>query len=255
MPQKIPDIHSMPILGLGTWELLGKACTNAIKMALDLGYRHIDTADVYHNHQAIAEGIIGFPREQLYIVSKIAEQNLAPKLLASTCERLLKELKTPYLDQLLIHWPWPAISAESSLAEMVRLQERNLVRHIGVSNFYVEELQRLEKFHLPIFANQIQLHPYLQEKALVEYCQQQNIAVVAYSPIKPVRIASDPILKEIGETHSKTPIQVVLRWIIQRNIAVIPKASSYGHLKENIELFDFALSHAEMSRIATLDRT
>jgi 2,5-diketo-D-gluconate reductase B len=250
MPKDIPQINGMPVLGLGTWDLLGDTCTNSVKMALDLGYRHIDTADVYHNHQAIANAIQDFPREQLYIVTKIAEDNLRPSRILQTCERFLRELKTPYIDQLLIHWPILRLPPAHSLEEMFKLQQRGLVRHIGVSNFGVELLQGLE--HFPLFANQIELSPYLPQQALANYCQSHGIAVVAYSPIKEVRKAPDPLLTSIAKNYGKTPIQVSLRWIIQLQMAVIPKATSFEHLQENMNIFDFSLSDEEMQKISNL---
>lgn len=253
MKKAIPNIGPMPALGLGTWRLSGTACTQSVKLALELGYRHIDTAHVYHNHEAIAEAIHGFPREQLYIVSKIIEDDLRPNRVLPACERCLSELKTPYLDLLLIHWPSNSIPAEETLEAMVGLKERGLVKEIGVSNFMISNLKPLEKHHFPILANQIELHPYLQEDQLTQYCQQHKIIVVAYRPIQRAQVLKEKLLQDFGDKYQKTPIQITLRWLFQKNIVSIPKATSLEHLKENLEIFDFSLSEKEMKAIASLN--
>lgn len=253
MEQTIPYIGTIPALGLGTWRLSGSECTQSVKTALNLGYRHIDTADVYHNHEAIAEAIRGFSRDQLFLVSKIVEENLQPDRVELACERILKELKTPYLDLLLIHWPSENIPAERTLEKMFQLKERELALQIGVSNFMIPNLKQIEKFHFQIFANQIELHPYLQEVELVNYCQQRGMVVVAYRPIQRAEVNKEPLLQSLGDKHKKTPIQITLRWIFQRNIVSIPKATTREHLQENLEIFDFSLSDEEMKKIADLD--
>lgn len=250
----IPNIGNIPAIGLGTWKLTGKQCTEAVKRALEIGYRHIDTAHVYYNHAAIGEAIQHFPREQLFLVSKITEEDLDPKRVAFACERGLKELKTPYLDLLLIHWPSETIPAEKTLQAMLKLKERGLVRQIGVSNFMLSDLNQIEGYKLPILCNQIELHPYLQESKLVEYCQARQIIIVAYRPIQRATVTDDRLLNQLGIKHAKTAIQVTLRWLYQRNIVSIPKATSLKHLQENIDIFDFELSDEEMQAIAKLNQ-
>lgn len=253
MKHSTPHIGPMPAIGLGTWRLTGDECTYSIKAALELGYRHIDTADMYKNHREIGEAIVGFPREKLYLVSKVAEADLYPKRIAPACERFLKELNTSYLDLLLIHWPSETIAAEKTLFEMVKLKERGLIRNIGVSNFMLADLRPLEEYEFPILANQIELHPYLQEEKLVNYCQKKDIIIVAYRPIQRGEVNEDPVLHQLGKKHKKTPVQITLRWLFQRNIVSIPKATSFEHLKENFGIFDFSLSDDEMSAIAALE--
>lgn len=253
MKQIIPTIGPIPAVGLGTWRLTGTECTQSIITALEIGYRHIDTADVYNNHEAIGAAIEGFAREELFIVSKIIEENLQPERVAPACERILHELKTPYLDMLLIHWPSKKIPAEQTLAEMVKLKEKGLIQHVGVSNFMLEDLHLIDLNHVPVLANQIELHPYLQEIELVNYCQKHSVIPVAYRPIQRAEVAKEPILQELAEKHGKSPVQITLRWIFQRNIVSIPKATSREHLKENLEIFDFTLSNEDMKKIAKLE--
>lgn len=254
MQINIPKIGSIPAIGLGTWKLNGKVCTATIKEALELGYRHIDTAQAYQNHESIAEGIKGFPREQLFLVSKINDFDLDPQKVPRACEIILQELNTPYLDLLLIHWPSEKIPTEQTLEAMIKLKEKGLVRHIGVSNFLLIELHKLKEYHFPIFCNQIELHPYLQEYELVEYCQAHNMIVVAYRPIQRATVMEENLLIQLGEKYEKTPVQITLRWLFQRNIASIPKATSKEHLKENLDIFNFSLSGQEMNEIAKIDR-
>lgn len=253
MKNTIPNIGPMPSIGLGTWKLSGPECTRSVKLALDLGYRHIDTAQVYNNHTEIAEALLGFPREQLFLVSKIIEQDLHPERVASTCECCLQELKTPYLDLLLIHWPSKTIPAASTLEAMLKLKERGLIRHMGISNFRLSDLQEIENRQFPLLANQIELHPYLQENELVDYCQQHEVIVVSYHPIQRAQVIQEPTLQQLGEKHAKTPVQITLRWLFQKNIVSIPKSTSREHLTENLDIFDFSLSEEEMQAIAKLN--
>lgn len=253
MKYVVPKIGVMPAIGLGTWRLSGSGCVEAVKMALRLGYRHIDTADMYGNHVEVGKGIKGFPREEIFLVSKIIYENLQPKKVEVACRRILQELDTPYLDLLLIHWPSKEVSSEHTLEAMMRLMELDLVRHLGVSNFMISHLQEIEKRHFPIIANQIELHPYLQEVALTDYCQKRGIIVTAYRPIQKGEVEKDKLLKGMALKHGKTPVQITLRWLFQRGIVSIPKASSEEHLRHNLEIFDFVLSEEDMEAIATLD--
>jgi 2,5-diketo-D-gluconate reductase B len=253
MKHAIPYIGPMPALGLGTWRLTGDECTKSVKMALELGFRHIDTADLYNNHSAIAAAIKSVEREQLFLVSKIAYDDLDPVNVKKACQRILRELKTPYLDLLLIHWPSSHYPSEATLEAMVRLKEAQLIRHLGVSNFQITALKSLEKHHFPILTNQIELHPYLQERELVDYCQKQGIIVTAYRPIQRGEVAREPVLQQIAQRHRKTAIQVALRWLFQRNAVAIPKASNREHLLEDMGFFDFSLSEQEMQEIVQMD--
>ncbi len=252
-PIQVPKIGVMPALGIGTWRLSGRECEQSIKWALELGYRHIDTAAVYANHEAIAPAIKGFPREELFVVSKIIYEDLHHNNVQQACERILKELGTPYLDVLLIHWPSAEVAPETTLAAMMKLKEKQLIRHLGVSNFMIADLEKLEKKHFPILTNQIELHPYLQEESLTQYCQQNGMIVTAYRPIQKGEVDREPLLQTIGAKYKKTPVQVTLRWLFQRNIVSIPKASSKEHLLENISIFDFVLTQEEMQAIAQLE--
>lgn len=244
----------IPLVGLGTYKLQGKECEKVIKQAFDLGYRHIDTADVYENHSAIGKAIQRLPREELFLVTKVPMQDLAPSDVKKDVPRFLKELKTDYIDLLLIHWPNPHIQMNTTLDAMMTFVEKGLVKHIGVSNFVRSHLKEIAPYHFPILTNQIELHPYFQRKLLVAACKKMKITITAYRPLAKGVFEDDPTLKAIGKKYDKSPSQIALRWLVQQDIPVIPKASTARHLKDNIDLFDFSLTQKEMKIIEGLDQ-
>ena len=243
----------LPFIGLGTWRLSSNECEKTISQALELGYRHIDTADVYHNHQAIGLAIKSFPREQLFLTTKIFTNDLVPSRVNDAASRFLDELKVNYLDLLLIHWPNPEVNLVETLEAMVSLIEKGITRFIGVSNFVRFHLEAIASYHFPLLTNQIELHPYLQRKSLVKTCKNMGIKVTAYRPLAKGAFEDDPLMQKIGKKYGKTPSQIALRWLIQQDIYVIPKASTFQHLKDNIEIFDFNLTDADMHEIESLD--
>lgn len=241
----------IPKIGLGTWKLTGKECEETVRKALDLGYRHIDTADVYQNHQEIAKAIKGFPRKELFICSKIMGDDLDPKRVKKATLRFLDELETNYLDLLLIHWPLPGMDIVETVRAMMAVQEEGLTKLIGVSNFVRSHLQLLEGF--PIATNQIELHPYYQRRALVAMCEKMGISLTAYRPVAKGAFETDQTMLKIGRKLGKTPSQIALKWLLQKGYIVIPKASNLKHLKDNISL-DFELSPEEMETIDHLEK-
>lgn len=248
----VPKKHGMPLIGLGTWKLRGDDCIRTIPLAYDMGYTHIDTADVYENHHDIAKAIRFLPREDLFITTKVAFTDLEPEKVRQAVPRYLKELHTDYIDLLLIHWPNPDVDMNTTLEAMMDFKDQGVVREIGVSNFMRSHLEKIRDF--PIFTNQIEMHPYLQHKPLVAACQQRGIPITAYRPLAKGAFEQDPILKEIGKNHGKSASQVALRWLIQQDIVAIPKASNPLHLKANLEIFDFTLTEDEMKSLAKLDQ-
>lgn len=250
----IPLIGPMPAIGLGTWRLVGDECISTIREALELGYRHIDTADMYGNHREVGEGIRNFSREELFLVSKIIDAELRSENVQKACDRILNELQTPYLDLLLIHWPSKTIPIEETLESMEKLIYLQKTKYIGVSNFLIEHLKQSNLSRFPLLTNQIEMHPYLQEKALVKACQENGMIVTAYRPLGKGIVMDNVLLHEIGSAYNKTPAQVVLRWLYQQNIVSIPKAGSRKHLIENISIFDFQLSSEDMHLISTLEQ-
>lgn len=184
----------------------------------------------------------------------LEREDLNPNHVERAVERYLSELATPYLDLLLIHWPSDSIPMEKTLEAMIAVKERGLVRNIGVSNFMISDLKPLEKYHFPLLANQIELHPYCQEDELTRYCKKHAIIVVAYRPLQRAEVLKEQVLQELGEKYQKTTVQITLRWLFQKNIVSIPKATSLEHLKENIEIFDFSLSPKDMQMIGKINQ-
>ncbi len=244
----------VPALGLGTYLLTGRACRRGVAEAIDIGYRHIDTAVAYGNEEETGQGLrdAGIARENIFLTTKIWMDNLIPSRIAPATGESLSRLRTPYVDLLLIHWPTPTMELEACLDEMQTLQAAGKVRHIGVSNFPPALMQRAAA-HAPIFCNQVEFHPYLDQSALRALAQECDALLTAYSPIVRGAVLHDKTLQDIAAAHGKTPVQVTLRWLLQLDhVAAIPKASDSQHRRQNFDLFDFELDHEEMRRIDAL---
>ena len=253
---KIPKQQhtGIPLIGLGTWKLKGKECEKTVQAALEMGYRHIDTADIYENHQEIGRAIHSWKREELFLVSKIASYELSPAAIEKAVPRFLKELKTDYLDLLLVHWPDPEVSLSDSLQAMLKFKENGIIRAVGLSNCVRAHLKEIHPFHFPIATNQIEIHPYLQRKVLVKACIKEGISLTAYRPLAKGVFETDPVLQKIGSHHHKSPSQIALRFLVQQDIVAIPKAANLQHLENNLHIFDFKLSEQEMKEIEKLDQ-
>jgi diketogulonate reductase-like aldo/keto reductase len=253
--KKLNDGYEIPMIGIGTWQQIEKEkCINAIKYALKIGYRHIDTADGYMNHEYIKEAIKGFIREKLYITTKILRDFLDPKIIESQCDRFLMELGIDYLDLLLVHWPDRTKPLADISYEMLKLKKKGKVKSVGVSNYTSHHLQDLIDNNIKIAVNQIEFHPYLNQKDLLNFCNRHSIAITAYSPLARRKILCDPEIKQIAKKHSKTNSQITLRWLIQKDLIVIPKATSENHIKENFEIFDFKLDEEDMEKMENIGK-
>jgi 2,5-diketo-D-gluconate reductase B len=254
----------VPRLGLGTWRLTGDDCREAVGTALDLGYRHIDTAQVYTNERQVGDALAAsdVPREDVFLATKLGPQRSYDDVLRTT-EESLARLGTDYLDLLLIHWPNgrppgsppnPLSSAPDhaeTLDAMNELVDNGRVRNIGVSNFGVDGLDAARELSdAPILTNQVQYHPFWDQQDLHSYCRVHDVLLTAYSPLGHGGVIDDPVLERIARRHAKTPAQVALRWLVQQEqVATIPKATSREHLEANMAIFDFELSAAEMREI------
>ena len=244
----------MPVIGLGTWKLTGSRCTDAVNKAVRMGYSHIDTADAYGNHEDIGKAISSMDRRKLFITSKLWRDSLRHDDAIASCDRFLKELKTSHIDMLLIHWPNKDVPIEETLSAMRVLQEAGKIRGIGVSNFTVRHLKEALETGVQISVNQVEFHPYLNQESLLAFCKENGIAVTAYSPLARGRILGDDIVKGLAEKHGKTPAQVSLRWLVQKGIICIPKASSEEHMMENLRVFGWELDRNDMKALDSLDR-
>jgi diketogulonate reductase-like aldo/keto reductase len=237
---KLSSGDDIPAVGLGTWQLEGEKCRRVVKQAIKIGYRHIDTAEIYGNQRFIGQAIKGI-REGIFITSKVWLENLHFDDVLNACENSLKELKREYIDLYLIHWPNRNVDIKETMMAMKRLLDDGLIRNVGVSNFTINHLKDALKTGVKIVANQVEFHPYFFQKELFDFCKRNNILVIAYSPLGRGNLLKDEKIVEISKKHGRTPAQVCLRWLYEKGIASIPKASSAKKLKENIRIFDFRL--------------
>jgi 2,5-diketo-D-gluconate reductase B len=246
----------VPKLGFGTWELTGQACAEGVRDALELGYRHVDTARAYGNEAEVRRGLeqAGVDRGAVFLTTKLSPDGLRAGQVREQLERSLRDLGTDYVDLLLIHWPDPGVPLAETLGAMSELREEGKARHLGVSNFpsgLVREALELA----PIVCDQVEYHPYLGQPELLALARERDLMLTAYSPLARGEVLRDPVLREIGEAHGKSPGQVVLRWLLdQPQVAAVPKASSHEHRVANLEVFDFELTDSERGRIAGLER-
>lgn len=237
---------SIPALGLGTWKLTGSEAKNALESALRMGYRHIDTAAYYGNHEDLAPILKTVPREELFLTTKVWRDNLSKEDFIAAVMDFLQQLDVEYLDLVLVHWPNKEIPVEETCAAFAELKKQGKIRHAGVSNFTIKHLEEIQKAStVPIVTNQVEFHPFLYQKELLEYCTKHGIRLTAYSPLARGKVIENESIKKIAESHNKTPAQIALRWLHEKDIIVIPKGSSEEHLRENMEIFDFKLTADE----------
>ncbi len=242
----------LPVLGLGTWLLRGKEGESIIASAIEMGYRHIDTAPIYSNEEAVGQAIRSYDRSSLYITSKLWIDHLSSGKVEASFYKTIEQLNTEYLDLLLIHWPIRSENIKDTLMQMQRLQESGQLISIGVSNFTVRHLRDALDSGVEIAVNQVEFHPFLNQEELLQFSLANGIATVAYAPLAGGLVASDITLCKIGERHQKTAAQVALRWLVQKGLGVVPKSASLERLRQNAAIFDFSLSQNEMSIISSL---
>jgi 2,5-diketo-D-gluconate reductase B len=248
----------MPALGLGTWRLSGAECVDAVHSALDLGYRHIDTAEMYGNEEAVGAAIAGsgVKRSEIHLTTKVWWENLAGNGIARAIEASLARLGTDYVDLYLIHWPAPEMDLAQALGALVKVQEQGLARAIGVANFPVALLrQAVEQVGAPIACNQFEYHVLLGQDRLVEYCQSKGVAVVAYAPLAQGRLAQHEELQAIAHKHKATAAQVALKWLLdQPGVAAIPKAQRRTTQQANLDALRIKLDDTDRAAIAMLPK-
>jgi diketogulonate reductase-like aldo/keto reductase len=247
---------AIPTVGLGTWMLRGRECARLVEQAIRAGYRHIDTAQMYDNEREVGDGVrASGKRGEVVVTTKIQPTQLAPYDVERSVKESLAKLRLDHIDLLLIHWPNPRVPLSETLGAMAKLKRAGYARALGVSNFTVALLAEAARVSPePLVCNQIECHPFLDQRKVIAATRQHGMAVIAYSPIARGNAKGDELLERIGKAHKKSAAQVSLRWLVQQGIAVIPRTSKVERLEENIALFDFALSDAEMAEIATLAR-
>jgi 2,5-diketo-D-gluconate reductase B len=259
MQLKTAQGTEIPEIGLGTYTLIGKECKKTVLNALEIGYRHIDTAQIYQNEREIGEAlqVSEIDREELFITTKVWYTNLDHDDVLQSAEDSLRFLKTPYVDLLLIHWPNNQYPLEQTLEAMLSLKDQGKVLHIGVSNFPLQLTRTvIEEYRIPLFTNQVEFHPFLGQFDMLDLSYDNDFLVTAYSPLAKGDVFNDTTLRRIASEYGKTPAQIALRWLIeQENVIAIPKAASTDHLKENYELYDFELSDEHFDEIDQLEKS
>jgi 2,5-diketo-D-gluconate reductase B len=249
----------MPQLGMGTFRLEGTQATQAVTDALNVGFRHVDTAQFYQNEENVGDAIktSGIDRADLFVTTKVWHESLGKDKFIPSVHESLAKLKLEHVDLLLIHWPYPGddIALESYLGSLKEAKEQGLTRHIGVSNFTIDLLEKAEAIlgKGEIYTNQIELHPFMQNRQVVKVCREKDIRVTGYMPFAVGKIMKDEGLKAIADAHGTTPAQVVLAWMDNCNIHAIPSSSNKQHLAQNIAYTDITLTREELATIDELD--
>jgi diketogulonate reductase-like aldo/keto reductase len=255
----IPEISlengdGIPKIGFGTWDIAEEDVEEPVRTALEAGYNHIDTAEGYKNEEGIGRVIKDYNREDLFITSKVLPANLNYENVIESAEQSLLNLGTSYLDLYLIHWPNPTISLRETLNAMSVLHDRGMVKNIGVSNFSYYQLMFANKIsRVPISVNQVEFHPYLYQKKLLDYCKENDIVLSASAPLARTEVFDDPIIKELADKYNKTQAQIVLRWELEKGIVPLPKSTNPEHIKSNLEVLDFELKEKDHEIIDGLE--
>jgi 2,5-diketo-D-gluconate reductase A len=257
---ELNDGTQIPQLGFGVFQIEAKETASAVRTALELGYRHIDTAQMYGNEKEVGEGIrqAGLDRAEVFVTSKLNNGFHEPDAARRAFDGTLSALESDYVDLFLIHWPLPTLYDGDFVSTWRVLEEfaaDGRARSIGVSNFQPAHLDRLAKESSTVPAvNQVEIHPYFTNEDVRAYDEEHGIATEAWSPIAQGKVLDDPVITRIAESVGKTPAQVVLRWHIQRGDIVFPKSATPKRMMENFELFDFELDDADITAMADLDR-
>jgi len=258
----IPELElnngvKIPQLGLGTWQVTDDAeYKTMFAAAVQAGYQHFDTAQIYHNEQMLGAAIKehGLNREDLFITTKISVQNFGHKKALKTFEESLAKLNTNYTDLILLHFP-VTLLRKNSWKALEELYEAGKTKAIGVSNYTIRHLEEMKKYATVMpHVNQVELHVFLQQPELLDYCRENGIVVEAYSPLAHARANDEPVIKEIAEAHGKSYAQIMLRWCVEQGLVVIPKSVTPSRIQDNSEIFDFQLTPDEIEKLSKLDR-
>jgi 2,5-diketo-D-gluconate reductase B len=249
---------NLPRLGLGTFRMQGAVCRAAVESALALGYRHIDTSEMYANEDAIGAALASakVPRGDLHVTTKVWPENLAPDAIRRAFDNSMKKLKLDVVDLYLIHWPARGMNLPAALDTLMKLKEEGRTRAIGVANFTVALLkQAVEEIKAPIACNQIEYHVMLDQSKVMRYMAVKSIPLVAYCPLAQGRAASDEILIAIGNKHGAAPAQVALKWLLeQKDVVAIPKASRRETQQANLDALKLQLDDEDRRAIAALPK-
>ena len=256
---KIIDVHGarIPALGLGTWTLEGSDCSDLVSKAIDVGYRHIDTARMYGNEAAVGAGIRanGIARDELFVTTKVWWTELTRDALLASAKASIDDLGIGPVDLFLIHWPNPDVALEESIDALNEVVSEGLARHIGLANFPSALLHEAAAMsQAPLVCNQVEYHPLLSQNSVLEACRVNDMALIAYSPIgRAGTLLEEEPVKRAAEAHGRSPAQIVLRWHMEQpNVGAIPRTSKAERLSENLDVFGFELTNEEMEAITAL---
>jgi diketogulonate reductase-like aldo/keto reductase len=248
---------AIPALGFGTSPMTGSLAPEEVVAALTAGYRHIDTARKYGTEHAVGEAIraSGVPRSDIFLTTKVSHENLRADDFARSVDESLKALGVDYVDLLMVHWPNPEIALSETMPALAKAKRRGLARHVGVANFNIALLdQAIGLCPEPLVALQAEYHPYLDQSKLVAAVHTRGLVYVAYCPLGRGRLFGDKVLAEIAQKRGRSIAQIALRWLMQQNVAAIPRSSNPARIADNFKVFDFVLSDEEMARIFALQR-
>jgi 2,5-diketo-D-gluconate reductase B len=248
----------IPQIGLGTMTLKGDVCVQAVKTALQMGYRHLDTAWFYGNEKEVGEGLrqSGIKRDEVFICTKVRETHLEPDKFRQSLGESLANLQLPWVDLFLIHWNNKDIPFKTSIGALCQAKKDGFAKHVGVANFTTKMLDEAWAVTSePLVCNQIEVHPFINQDKVLAKCKALGMAVVAYVPIARGKVPGAEVIERIGKAHGKSSAQVSLRYLIQLGCIPIPRTATPAHMKENLEVFDFALSDAEMAQLKALNVT
>ncbi len=247
----------MPLLGLGTYRNDDHdQCVESVRTALEMGYRHVDTASMYRNERGVGAGIAAadVDRDEVFLATKVWTSDLSHEGVLESARRSLDRLGTDTLDLLYVHWPAGEYDPEETLPAFDRLYDRGDIRHVGLSNFEPGHLDRArDVLDAPIFANQVEMHPLLPQSALRDYAAEHDIELVAYAPLARGRVFDVPVLSEIAGTHGVSEAQVALAWLREKGVTAIPKATSTDHIRDNWESLALSLADDEIARVDASD--
>jgi 2,5-diketo-D-gluconate reductase B len=260
MPSLAANDLNMPVLGFGTFQLDDETVTRILPEAFELGYRHIDTAQIYGNEAAVGQAVeqSGLKREDLFLTTKVWVDKFEPDALTASVHESLARLRTDHVDLLLLHWPvFGGNGMNATLEALMRARSDGLTRHIGISNFNIAQAEQAVSYcgEGTLATNQVEYHVYLGQERLRRFMANANLVLTAYMPLAKAHCVNDPVLWEIGSQYGKTAPQVALRWLIEQDrVAAIPATSNPHHAKANIEIFNFSLNDEDRERIAALEK-
>ncbi|MFB6082863.1 MAG: aldo/keto reductase [Halorientalis sp.] len=255
--ESVPRASGMPMLGLGTWQNDdADQCAESVEAALETGYRHVDTAQAYGNEEAVGRGIAAadVDRDDVFLATKVWISELSHDDVIESTEASLEKLGVDYVDLLYIHWPAREYDPEGTISAFNRLYDEGKIEHFGVSNFEPEHVEAArEHADMPVFANQVEMHPLLSQEELREFAADTDLELVAYSPLARGQVFENDTITEIAEAHDASPAQVSLAWLREKGVTAIPKATSEAHIRDNWGSLDLDLSEDEIERIDAID--